>query len=188
MNRHSVGFTIVEVMVAMVISAVSLLGILGLSIKTVQQEAESYQRVQALTLLQDMVDRLKVNRQVASCYSKGSVGLSVGTGVTFTINCTDGTAAQNAQVAADLIEWDSYLKGSTERNSADNSYVGSVIGARGCIVQVDATNQIYRITVAWQGLGSTVAPKNSCGQGKYGTDDTLRRTVNAVIRIGDLST
>jgi len=191
MHRNSLGasgFTLIEVMIAMVISLVSLVGIAGLSIKTVQQESESYQRVQALTLVQDMVDRLNVNRRVASCYANGAAGLTVGTGETYSLSCNIGTAAQNAQVAADLREWDSNLKGAGAQDRSDNRNVGAAIGARGCITEVDATNKIYRITVAWQGLAPTVAPKNACGWGRYGADDSLRRTVNAVVRIGDLST
>jgi type IV pilus assembly protein PilV len=63
-----------------------------------------------------------------------------------------------------------------------------MIGARGCLVQVNAGDQIYRVTVAWQGLSETVAPAedNTCGEDEYGSEK-LRRTVSAIVRIGDLS-
>ena len=47
-----------ELLVALVISLVTLMGAAGLVVRTVQQEVESYQRLQALTLAQDMVDRI----------------------------------------------------------------------------------------------------------------------------------
>lgn len=179
------GFTLIEVLVALVIFLVGVLGIAGLVVRTLQQETESYQRVQSLILLQNMVDRVNANRQVASCYSNSSTGRTLGTGVTTIAACGTGTAAQRAQADEDIQQWDSLLKGAAEQKS-DNSNVGAVIGARGCITLVDASQNIYRITVAWQGLGSTVAPANSCGQNLYG-NEALRRTVSAVVRIGDLS-
>lgn len=188
MCEHSrdTGFTLIEVLVALVIVLVSVLGVVGLSVKTVQQEAESYQRVQALTLLQEMVDRINSNRQVAACYSNNATGRTLGTGASSTPTCGLGTATQNAQAVADLVAWSNQLQGAAEQNSS-SSNVGAMIGARGCITQISATDRTYRITVAWQGLGPTVEPANSCGEDQYGDDDSLRRTVNAVVRIGNLT-
>ena len=183
-NRHS-GFGLIEVLVALVISLVAVLGAVGLSVKSTQQEMESYQRVQALALLQDMVDRMSANRNAALCYSSGAVGLTLGTGQTNALICTTATASsstteQQTLAVNDLTEWDNHLNGTLEKSGANN--VGAVIGARGCIALIDPANNIYRITVAWQGLGPTSAPNSTCGQGQYG-DDKLRRTVNAVIRL-----
>jgi type IV pilus assembly protein PilV len=182
---HAQGFTLIEVLVALVIVLVGVLGAAGLTVKTVQQEAESYQRVQALALLQEMVDRISANRQVAACYANGGSGWVLGSGASATLLCSSGTSAQQAQAIADLTQWDSHLKGTAEQGGSIN--VGAVIGARGCISLISATDQTYRITVAWQGLAPTVAPVSSCGQGSYGSNDALRRTVNAVIRIGNLT-
>lgn len=186
LHRVSSGFGMIEVLVALVILLVSVLGIAGLATRSTQQETESYQRVQALVLLQDMVDRLNANRQVASCYSNGTAGVTLGTGASSTIApCGAGTVVQNTQVVSDLADWSSQLQGASAKTST-NSNIGAMIGARGCIVQVDATQNIYRITVAWQGLGKTVAPSSPCGLNSYG-DDALRRTVNAIVRIGNLT-
>ena len=62
------GFTLIEILVAMVIGLVALMGAAGLIARSVQKEVESYQRPQALNLLQDMVGRLNANRLVADCY------------------------------------------------------------------------------------------------------------------------
>jgi type IV pilus assembly protein PilV len=180
------GFGMIEVLVALVILLVSVLGLAGLAVRTTQQETESYQRVQALILLQDMVDRLNANRKVISCYSNDANGITVGTGFASTIPaCTGGTLTQNTQAVTDLTEWSTSLQGAAQKTSTNNNS-GAVIGARGCIVQVDATEKIYRVTVAWQGLGKTVAPNSTCGQNSYG-DEALRRTVNAIVHIGKLS-
>lgn len=182
------GFSLIEVLVALVITLVGLLGLTGLITRANQSEMESYQRVQALMLLQDMVDRINANRQIASCYSNGATGNTLGTvtsGVTPVLTCTTGTAQQNAQVGKDLTAWNNMLQGSAEVSGT--SKIGAMIGARGCIVQINAANNTYAVSVAWQGLAPTAAPGNLCGQSLYGSDDKYRRVVAATLRIGKLS-
>ncbi|PMY00566.1 type IV pilus modification protein PilV, partial [Pseudomonas sp. GW460-13] len=84
------------------------------------------------------------------------------------------------------------LLGSAEKrpgaSAADPAQaVGAMIGARGCIETVDAVNNIYRITVAWQGLATTGAPALGCGKDQYG-NDAYRRAVSTQIRVGTLGT
>ena len=52
----------IEVLITFVVLLVGLLGLIGLQARTQQAELESYQRGQALVLLQDMVDRMNANR------------------------------------------------------------------------------------------------------------------------------
>lgn len=179
-NRSS-GFTLVEVLVALVIFLVSALGIAGLVTRTLQQETESYQRVQALILLQDMQERLSANRAAVSCYAGSD---TLGTGFSGTFTCSAGTAEQQTIAVSDLQQWDNSLKGAAEKSGTTN--VGALIGARGCIRVVDASQQIYRITIAWQGGGETVISASNCGENQYGKE-TLRRTVSAQVRFGKLS-
>ena len=54
------GFTLIEILVALVVLLVGLMGAAGLMVRTVQQEAESYQRLQALNVLQDQTYRITV--------------------------------------------------------------------------------------------------------------------------------
>ena len=187
-RSHDSGFSLIEVLVALVITLVGLLGLTGLIVRANQSEMESYQRVQALILLQDMVDRINANRQMADCYSTTvSTGKTLGTGSTATLTCTTGTTQQNAQVGKDLTEWNNLLLGSAEVETTGSTNIGAMIGARGCIVQVDAIKRIYAVSVAWQGLLPTAAPGNTCGQNQYGSDDKFRRVVAVTLRIGILS-
>ncbi|KUE87266.1 pilus assembly protein [Cupriavidus necator] len=191
-RRTQRGFLLIEVLVAAVILLVALLGTAGLVARSGQTEMESYQRVQALALLQDMVARLNANRQVASCYANGATGMQLGSAAAAPAACTQGTAAQKATADADLQAWNTALLGSAEMrlgaSAADAAQaVGAMIGARGCIETVDAVNNIYRITVAWQGLATTGAPALGCGKGQYG-NDAYRRAVSTQIRIGTLGT
>ena len=178
------GVAMLEVLVAMLILMLGLLGVVGLMVRANTAEMESYQRVQALILVRDMTGRINSNRGVAACYSNGPAGIQLGTGYGGTPSCLVGTAAQNAQAVADMTEWNAQLLGSAETQGA--SKVGAMIGARGCITQIDAANNIYMVTVVWQGLNPTVAPTVTCGQNQYGSDD-FRRAVNVTLRIGTLT-
>ena len=180
------GFTLIEILVALVVLLVGLMGAAGLMVRTVQQESESYQRLQALSVLQDMVDRINANRLVADCYSYGATGSVMGYNVSALTPCTLGDASQQAIADADLSEWNDLLQGAAEQ--IGSAKVGAMVGARGCIQQVSAADQTYRITVAWQGLSETVTAtaNNTCGKDLYG-DEKMRRIVSAIIRIGDLS-
>ena len=178
------GFAMLEVLVALVVILLGLLGAVGLMIRSNTAEMESYQRVQAVILLQDMRNRIEANRDVATCYSNGPTGVQLGTGYAGAPACASGTAAQNAQAVADMQAWNALLLGSAE--TSGGSAVGAMLGARGCISQIDAANKIYLITVAWQGMAPTAAPKATCGQGQYGTD-SQRRALSVTVRIATLA-
>lgn len=181
------GLTLIEVLISLVILLAALLGAAGMMARSNQSEMESYQRVQALTLLQDMVSRLNQNRQVAACYASLGTTPVAGNQSSVAPACALGTAAQQSIVTADLAAWNTELMGNNEA-STDSSPValGAMIGARGCIEAVDSVNQVYRVTVAWQGVVRTVAPALPCGSGAF-TDDTYRRAVSVQVRIGVLS-
>lgn len=185
--RKNTGFTLIEILVALVVMLIGMMGAAGLMVRSVQQEVEAYQRLQAMNLLQDMVDRLHANRQVASCYSYGTTGATLGHGAATLVDCTDGSAGQNTRVAADLAAWGTSLLGAAEQDDSANS-VGAMVGARGCVQQISATDNNYRITVAWQGMGETAAPSssNTCGINQFG-DEKQRRIVSAIVRVGDLT-
>lgn len=186
-KQRQSGFTMLEILIAIVIVLLGVLGLAGLIVRSNQAELESYQRVQALLLAQDMADRINVNRKVVSCYSNGATGVQLGTagaGHTGIPACGVGTDPQQQQRAvADMNAWDSQLTGSAEVQSGSN--IGAMIGARGCITQINAATQTYIVAVAWQGLVATAVPGNTCAQNLY-DNDAKRRVVTLTFRIGDL--
>ena len=185
MSRQAGGFAMIEVLVTMVVLLIGLLGLAGVTARASSAEMESYQRVQGILLAQDMVDRLNANRKMASCYSNGSTGMTVGKGYAGTPTCAGGTP-EAAQAVLDLTAWDALLKGSAEVSGTNK--IGAMIDARGCIRRIDATNNVYRISVAWQGLARTSAPASAliCGKDLYG-DEGLRRLITMTVRIGTLT-
>lgn len=61
-NRfHSKGLGLTEVLISMLILSVGMLGMAGLQIRGLQASHDSYYRTQAVTLVQDMADRMRTN-------------------------------------------------------------------------------------------------------------------------------
>ncbi|MBP0635026.1 type IV pilus modification protein PilV [Cupriavidus sp. AcVe19-6a] len=182
-HRHQHGFSLLEVLVAIVILSFGLLGTAGLLAKVYLAEIESYQRTQATLLLQDMAERIGANRALAPNYVTAN---AIGTGDTQAASC----AGVAAGAARDICEWSNALKGAAEQKSAVN--VGAMLGARGCITQLQApdptpgtcTPGIYQVAVAWQGVHHTAASAIGCAQGQYGNDDAYRRVIATQVSIG----
>ena len=179
------GFTLLEVLITMIVLAVGLLGLASLQSKVQIAQVESYQRAQAVLLLEDMMARINANRSQAANYV---------TGPTNPLGYADSqptTCGANPGFAQDQCEWSNILKGASEKEGTAS--VGAMIGARGCVELVQAQNPaagvcqpgIYRVTVAWQGLTTTSAPPDglACAEGQYG-DDAYRRVVTGQLVIG----
>ena len=90
--RRQCGAGLIEVLVTAFVLAIGLLGLAVLQIKTVQYNHGAYVRSQATILATDIVDRLRINRQVAL---NGTYNIAYG--VT--------PAASTTLVSKDLAEW-----------------------------------------------------------------------------------
>jgi type IV pilus assembly protein PilV len=171
-NEQS-GFTMIEVLVTIAILVVGLLGLAAMQTLATLAELEAYQRSQAVVLVRDMADRMNANKSSLPAYAlPGELG-------TLPMNC-----AALVSAALDRCEWNNLLNGNSEKADSGTRNVGAMIGARGCIVRIDA--QTYMVTIAWQGLSRAGMPVETCGQGAYGNDEN-RRTVSTIIRLALLA-
>ena len=172
-RHHQRGVALLEVLVAMLIVAFGTLGFVGLQARTTVANIEGYQRSQALILLNDIAQRIYLNRSNASAYLATNIG---------TVNPGDCTT-KALGAPRDLCEWALLIQGSAEQLQSGVK-LGAVTGARGCITS-PATNQ-YLISIAWQGVQATGPSPNTCGQNAY-SDENMRRAVTTVIQIGTLA-
>lgn len=170
------GFALLETLITIVILAFGLLALAGLQAKLQTTEMESYQRSQAIILLQNIAARINANRVAAADYVSAE---PIGVGDAQPADCM----ALAVGTARDTCEWSNALKGAAEVSGT--TQLGAMIGARGCIEQTNADPLRLRVTIAWQGLNKTVAPNLDCAQGKYG-EETYRRVISQQITIGNL--
>jgi type IV pilus assembly protein PilV len=183
------GALMIEVLVTIVIVVIGLLALLQMQSRLQKSEMESYQRTQAMMLVNDMASRIATNRRNAVDYVTASpLGADM--------DCVDiGTGDLQKE---DSTEWCLALQGAAE-TAADDTSVGAMIGGRGCVGATDVSNTAFQISVVWQGLVPVSAPPTAsagligvtCGANLYnaGTecvDDRCRRYVTTVVRVADL--
>lgn len=195
------GFSMIEVLMALLIIVLGLLGLAGLQVRIQQAEFESYQRAQALVLLQDMVDRVHLNRATASCFqftTNTTTGTPfLGMGATFTPACGASTSNDNTMANAALNEWSGLLQGASE--TLGGQTVGAIVGARGCVSYNAATELldasavpiagtgVYTVALSWKGLSDTFAPTVNCGNDNtLYVAETRRRVVSHTFRMAKL--
>lgn len=133
------GFTIVEVLVALVVLAIGMLGIAGLYVTTLGSGSAAINRMQAVNLATDMADRIRANRNANVAYAAGaSTGLScIGAGA------VDCTAAQMA--ADDVLQWNNEIAQALPAGSGTIAVAGS------------ASPYTYTITLNWSEPGQSTA-------------------------------
>jgi type IV pilus assembly protein PilV len=129
------GFTLVEVLVALVVLSVGMLGIAGLYVMTLQSGGTAIYRTQAVNLASDMADRIRANRNAGAAYAAGASGsLScVGAGA---VDCAPADMA-----ADDLLQWNTELAATLPGGSGTVAVAGA------------AAPLTYTITVSWSEPG-----------------------------------
>ena len=186
---REVGTTLLEVLVTIVIMASGLLGLAALQVTLVLAEAESYQRAQAILLVNDMVERITTNRREAVNYvSTSFYGVTNLSPLAPPSPCLASTPTQ---VTRDLCDWSRSLQGAAETVASGPTPVGGLQDGRGCVETVQAEDAsagvcvpgVYRVTVAWQGANRTTEPAVACGSGLYGGTG-YRRAISTLVSIG----
>jgi type IV pilus assembly protein PilV len=64
-RRRAGGFTLIESLVALMVMSIGLLGVAALQLASLQANHGAFQRTQATFLAQDIVDRMRANRDAA---------------------------------------------------------------------------------------------------------------------------
>lgn len=196
--NRSAGFSLIEVLVAIMILTIGLLGLAGLQARAHTAEVEAFSRARALLLVNQMADRIAANRvdaqSASSVYDTATVfGVpSLDPDAEFGVGAGDcsGLATTSPDLVAnrDLCEWHEALRGVSASGSETN--VGALPEVQGCIDQVPAAAPAplqYVVTVAWAGRGAFGTPPadRTCGQGAI-LPEASRRVVSVVVPFADL--
>lgn len=149
----SAGFSLIEVLVALAVLSIGLLGLAMLQVQGMKFTNESYLRTQATVLAYDIVDRMRSNKAGADAGNYGSPGTPIsGPPTAQTCGDTSGGCTSIATLAAyDLTRW--YQMQSTllppATTASDISRADSVVGT--------VTTRTYTITMRWKENGSDMA-------------------------------
>lgn len=185
-SLHQSGAALVEALVALLVVAFGVLGFIGLQARTAVSGLEGYQRAQGLALVQDMSQRITLNRTgaVKDYYLRNAVGGDANCTVppapaAGTVPGFDATAFDLAN--ADVCAWHSLIRGAMGQPGAELARV------RGCVTATGNTGEVM-VSLVWQGVQRTAATPLACGSDDASAfpDPALRRGVSTVVRIGSL--
>ena len=172
------GATMIEVLIAVFVLSVGLLGAGNLQLISSRSNHEALQRGLANALMQDMVERMRANTGALDTYTAFGAGRTLDGDDMAAVDCSvDCTAAQLA--AYDLYEWEQALAGVTEQRAGAN--VGGLVAPTACVTGPDGGDGVYTVSVAWRGLTSLSNPaSNACGAGSglYDSDDGSQANVH----------
>lgn len=134
------GFTMVEVLVALVVLAIGLLGIAALYLNSLQSGRTAIYRTQAVNLVADLADRIRMNRTAQGAYATlfGDAEAEVA-GCFTTGGCIDTDLA-----SSDLARWKALL-------------AQALPNGQGQVVWIAPVNvgdpSSYIVTVRWSEVG-----------------------------------
>ncbi len=98
------GFTLIEVMIAVLILSVGLLGLAGLQVAALQNNQNAFMRSQATALAYDLADRMRANvlGTISGNYNPANAGVNGNCGTT--TGCSPQAMAEN-----DLNQWNANI-------------------------------------------------------------------------------
>lgn len=135
MHGPNNGFTLIEVLIALLVLAIGLLGMATLMMTSLQSSQSAYLRSQVGVLTQDLVERMRANRDQAT----GSNNYTLAASATATTNpgcATSSTGCSpSAQAQQDLHDWRAALE-------------AGIPGATAVIARKNGNE--YTITIEWE--------------------------------------
>lgn len=179
-HRKQHGFSLLELLVALLIFSVGLLSIAGLQTVSKQANFESIQRTAASQVAHGLLEDMRTNGDAIGIYlAAGAVGQGA-MGAEPIPNCSLGNECNSAQKAAyDLWFWEQVLDGNLETNAGVGT--GGLVFPALCVTgPVGGAAGIYQVSIAWRGTASlNNNVNNACGaaSGNYGDANEFRRII-----------
>ena len=130
------GFTLIEVLIALVIMSVGMLGIAGLYVHSMQAGRTSILRHNAVTLAGDIADRIRANPRAGAAYVQAGANNNCVDGG---VNCTIGEMAAN-----DIFLWDQQATATLPN------------GQVSIVVDNGVVPPTYQITLTWTEPGEVL--------------------------------
>lgn len=179
------GFSLIEVLIAVFIFAVGLLGVAGLQLFAKQNNFDAIQRTAAALLASEIAEKMRANPSSAHMYISNVPDIANATDLP-TTECTISSQCTSDDLAySDLRLWYEAILGSSKENS-DGEAIGGLVSPSACITPITETTASgtatvgYNIAIAWRGKAPLANPTSStCGEDEsvYGAGNTYRRVI-----------
>ena len=135
------GFSLLEVLIALVVLSVGLLGIAGLQTFSLQFNHQSYERTQATVLISEMFDRIMANPAAARDGRYDDVPSdTTASSYTYGSCLTTGCATTSELANFDIFVW---------KTAIENSKMSQGTGMIQRVNKGDRSSLVYNITITW---------------------------------------
>lgn len=140
------GVSLIEVLIAMLILSIGLLGMVGLQTTSLRNTQNAYLRTQATIFAEDMADRMRANSQ-----GVGSGGYTAASGTLSSACLTATGCSAGAMARHDLADWQAALANALPSGSGrvctDSTPDDGTVAAPAC----DGSGDQLAIKVWWDG-------------------------------------
>lgn len=178
------GFTLLEVLVAVLIFGVGLLTVASLQVVAKRANYEAVQRTAAAHLAFDLMERMRANSAGLDFYTSAGGSVTLGRGSRGGEPAPDCDAPADGCTSADLAvhdlwAWEQLLDGATEVSGGAST--GGLVSPTACVTAPAGgagAPGIYTVAIAWRGTSELTNPGgNACGEdtGLYGASNEFRR-------------
>jgi len=175
--QRASGFTMIEILVTLVITAVGMLGLAGFVVRATTLSTDSIQRARAAVLVNDMAARISNSKAIAGTFV-GANGSNLQLRGANVVDC-----AAFAGAALQLCQWNNLLAGANDGGSG-----AAFLGYRGCVTQPNPADPLFVVTVAWGSMTPGAPPADQCGVGVFGAEaQGLRRVLRLQVRVATLA-
>lgn len=172
-GRRARGAGLIEVLIAVLVLSVGLLGMLAMQTTAKRTAHEAAQRSLATTMAREILERMRSNPSALASYV-GTLGR--GSMATAPASCVTGSCTPTQMASRDRYELEQMLDGAAEQGS-DAAKTGGLVAPTACIT--NATGVVV-VAIAWKGVAELSNPTAStCGNGLglYGAGEVQRRLV-----------
>lgn len=138
------GFTLMEVLIALVVISIGLFGIAGMQMQSLKTSHDSYLRTQATYLAYDMIDKMRANRAAAVA---GAYDTSIGTAPSGNSNCYSGNCSANNLAEFERNLWKCELGGYSGTVCSGLNIAPSLTQGQG---SVNVTSNQATVVIQWQ--------------------------------------
>ena len=177
------GLGIIEVLVALLIFSLGMLGMASTQLAAKKASHEATQITLATSFARDIIERMRANPKALPSYSVSELGrsaLDMGT------NCGVANCSPAVLAKRDLYEWSELLLGASQRVNTLGltAYAGGLVDARACIT---VSSGEITVALAWRGFTPMQnSITSNCGQSSwlYGPSHVWRRLLYISTYIG----
>ncbi|MCB1644146.1 MAG: type IV pilus modification protein PilV [Pseudomonadales bacterium] len=141
------GVSLIEVLVAVLIVAVGILGVAGLQVVSLQQNRSALLRAEALQLGNDILDRMRANPLT----DYAPVALT--DAPSSSVNCITNACDRNGMAEYDIAQWKCSINSTLDPDTGEQhpvcisfGIVGSLPGGAGSITK---SGTVHEIVVEW---------------------------------------